>query len=53
MDKTIVTITPYRSIVFPWMAKVGRNTWVFESVEIAKTAMIARFGDCIFRIRED
>lgn len=50
--KTRVTITPYDSKTFPWQAKAGIHTWVFESIEEAKTAIQGRFGDCVFKIKE-
>lgn len=47
-EKTTVLIQPYGSRAFPWMAKVGIHSWVFETVEDAKIAMEGRFGACKF-----
>lgn len=52
MGKTRVSIKPNASKAFPWSAKVGIHTWVFETVDQAKRFMTGRFGDCIFTVRE-
>lgn len=48
MGKTTVAIRPYDSPCFPWEARVGIHSWVFETIEAAKIAMEGRFGDCKF-----
>ena len=50
---TKVRITPYPfSKEFPWMAKLKKESWGFPSIEAAKSAMIGRFGDCVFTVKE-
>lgn len=48
---TKVVIRPYDSKAFPWEARVGIHSWVFETLEIAKAAMEGRFGKCIFTVK--
>lgn len=50
---THVTIRPYPSPFYPWEAKTKDYSNVFASVEAAKQAMEARFGQCEFKIRRE
>lgn len=47
-----VTIQPYASPFFPWQVKAKGYTNVFETLEAAKNAAYARFGNCTIQIKK-